>query len=116
MPAPTFTNGLKRSVAVVGVPSVVLLVVVSYVGDLRGPRAAGVLYLAGTVLILYKVVSAATYWNVRYTLGYSIGGPPIWFVVPNVMSELVPRPYALAGGVLALCSVLVVAAKIPRKL
>ncbi|WP_143416423.1 hypothetical protein [Halobacterium hubeiense] len=109
MPAPTFSDGADSGIADMGVPSVPLLLSVTFVSEFVGLIGAGLLYLVIVAGISIHTITSAKYWNGPYTAGYVLTGVFMWFLIPSVIPQIIPPIFGYFGAAVVFTSLLVLA-------
>lgn len=102
MGAPSLTDGIRRTLEEIAVPSVVILAVVIGLKQAYGPQEAGIAFLGLSALPLIGIYLSAKYWNSKYTLGFVIVGLLFWASLPSIGQWLVPPIYVQAAQILEL--------------
>lgn len=115
MAAPSLFDGIARAIEEIGIPSVGLLLVILLIRITYGAQEAGIAYLVLTAAVLLAILSAAKYWNTRYTLGFVVFGIIVWIGVPGIIPHVIPSQFAILGGAMVLLCLLGIAWKLPSK-
>ncbi|RDI72883.1 hypothetical protein [Halopelagius longus] len=102
MAAPSLTDGIRRTIEELAIPSVVLLGIVIVLRTTYGPQEAGFAYLALSALPLLGIYTSARYWNSWYAFGFVVVGFVFWAGLPSVGQYFVPSAFVQASRVLEL--------------
>lgn len=102
MRSPTIHNGVTRAVGEIAMPSFAILAGVLYARTAWGEYVAGIVFLLMTIGMLTGLYLSAKYWTTTYVAGFSIAGIVLLFSSPDLVSDLVPVPFAYLGTAVVL--------------
>ena len=102
MGSPTIRNGVTRAIGEIAMPSFAILAGVLYARAAWGEYVAGIIFLLMTIGMLTGLYLSAKYWTTTYVAGFSIAGLVLLFISPNIVSDLLPAPFAYLGTAIVL--------------
>lgn len=108
MGSPTIRNGITRAFSEIAMPSLAVLGAVLYARAAWGEFVAGIVFLVMTAGILSGLYLSAKYWTTTYVAGFSIAGIVLLFISPDIVSDLLPAPFAYLGTAIILVFLLLV--------
>lgn len=115
MPAPTASDGFSRAVVEMAAPSVSVFLIVIFTKEFVGGITAGIVYILLTAAIFIGIVTSAKYWNLRYLGSFLPAALVLFFMMPNIMTEVLHPVFGVFGSLVTLAGLLALALVLVKK-
>ena len=90
-------------------PVGITYLLIVFIEAFHGPIVAGIATILLTILVCAAFVSSAKYWHIPSTNGFLIAGIFLMYILPDMLSDIVPWPFRFLQTLIFIGALVIVA-------